>query len=55
MINRISGASHGDDISLIFKRNKTGIDEEDYAFGDEIITRWVNFVYSGYVERNLDN
>ena len=50
----LSGAAHADDISLIFKQNKTGIAEEDFAFGDEIITRWINFVYSGYVEISLD-
>ena len=46
----MSGPGHADEIPLIFKVNVTGITEEDFVFGDEMITRWVNFAYSGYVE-----
>lgn len=43
-----SGVSHADEMPIIFHEvNRTGIAEEDMALGDEMITRWVNFAYSG--------
>jgi len=46
----IEGVAHADEVPIIFKVgeiSELGITQEDLEFGDEIITRWVNFAYSG--------
>jgi len=46
----IAGIAHADEVGIIFKQpgsDGMGITEEDFDFGDEMITRWVNFAHSG--------
>lgn len=47
-----AGISHSDDLYLIFYHEESApnLTKEDFAMSDEIITRLVNFIYSGLVE-----
>lgn len=42
------GVGHAKDLQLIFNRpNEKNLTQEDIIFGEELITRYVNFYYSG--------
>lgn len=44
------GVSHCEDLHLIYRHNSSvnSLSSLDIAFGDEFITRLINFAYSGY-------